>query len=429
MTSRRALSVLWIPIAILLFTAARPGAAGPAAVTVTAARLLDVETGALLASRVVRIENGLVVSVTERRPGEKVDHDLGDATLLPGLADCHVHLVGGEGLTPDQEMKESTARAAIEGVANARKTLEAGFTTARDLGSRDYADVALRDAIAAGRVPGPRLFVATLSLSSTGGHGDRNGLPSDMLVLRASGVADGPTEIRKRVRENVKHGADWIKILVTGGVTSAGTDPRQADYGEEEIRAAVDAARERGRDVAAHAHGTEGIRRALAAGVRSIEHGSLLDDETIAFFKEKGAFLVSNPLSGRYMLERGASGGYQPYQLRKAEEMLKIRMESLRKAIRAGVAVAFGTDAGVQVHGINARQFAIYVEAGMTPLQAIQSATRTAARLLRLESKIGRVAPGAFGDLVAVRGNPLEDVRVLEAPVFVMKDGEVVFRR
>jgi imidazolonepropionase-like amidohydrolase len=241
--------------------------AGAAPLTVAAARLLDVESGKLLDHRVVRIEGGSIVAVDTRKPGEKVDYDLGDVTLLPGLIDAHTHLVGGEEETPYDSLRETTARAAIEGVANARKTLAAGFTTVRDLGSRDFADVALRDAIAAGRVPGPRMLVVVRSLSSTGGHGDRNDLPDDVRVDRYSGIADGPDAIRQKVRENVKHGANWIKILATGGVMSAGTDPRNADYTEEELRAAVEAAREKGRDVAAHAHGTEGIRRAVLACV------------------------------------------------------------------------------------------------------------------------------------------------------------------
>ena len=193
-----------------------------------------------------------------------------------------MHLIGAEEQSPYERLTETAAHAAIEGVVNARKTLDAGFTTVRDLGARDFADVALRDEIAAGRVPGPRMLVATAALSATGGHGDRNDLPEDINVRRYSGIADGPDEIRRKVRENIKFGADWIKLLATGGIGSAKTDPRQADYTEDEIRAAVLAAREKGRDVAVHAHGTLGILRAARAGVRSIEHSSMLDDETIA---------------------------------------------------------------------------------------------------------------------------------------------------
>ena len=416
-----------LPAAGLALAAALSLGAQPApTVTVSARRALDLESGRFVLDPVIRIEDGTITAVDTRRPGETVTHDLGDATLLPGLIDCHTHLVGGEELTPYEDLRETAARAAIEGVRNARVTVEAGFTTVRDLGSRDFADVALRDAIAAGRVVGPRMLVAVKSLSVTGGHGDLNALPSDVRVLRYSAIADGPEEILKKVRENVKYGADWIKLLATGGVMSAGTDPRTADYTEEEIRVAVVAAAARGRDVAVHAHGTEGIKRAARAGVRSIEHSSMLDDEAVALVKEKGVFLVPNPQTNAYMIERGPAGGYQDYQLAKGREVLGFKMESLRKAVKAGLLVAYGTDAGVQPHGLNAGQLGMYVEAGMSPLQALQSATLVAARLLRREDRLGRLARGYVGDVVAVRGNPLEDLRTVESPVFVMKDGRVV---
>jgi imidazolonepropionase-like amidohydrolase len=409
---------------VLLLMAA--SGAHAAVVTVAAARVLEVETGRTLRDQVVRIDDGVIVAVSARAPGEIVTHDLGDVTLLPGLIDAHTHLVGGEELTPFQSLTETGPRAAIEGVANARKTLLAGFTTVRDLGSRDFADVALRDSIATGSVQGPRMLVAVRSLSSTGGHGDFNDLPDDIKVERYSAIADGAEEIRHKVRENVKYGADWIKLLATGGTMSAGTDPTMADYTEEEMRAAVAAARDKKRDVAVHAHGTEGIKRAIRAGVRSIEHASMLDDEAIRLARENGTYLVPNPISNQYMLDRGAAGGYQPYQLEKAERVLAFKMESLRRAIKAGLNIAYGTDSGVQPHGANARQFAIFVDAGMTPIQAVQSATTVNAQLLRMEGRIGTLRSGACADLVAVKGNPLDDVRVLEAPVWVMKGGQVV---
>lgn len=416
--------VLLASLLLPALAASLPARAEP--VTVAARRVLDVASGRLLADHVVRVEGDTIVAVEPRRPGETATHELGDVTLLPGLIDCHTHLVGGEEQTPDEDLRQSAARAAIEGVRNARVTLEAGFTTVRDLGSRDFADVALRDAIAAGKVAGPRLLVAVKSLSSTGGHGDLNGLPFDLFVKRYSAVADGPDEIRKKVRENVKYGADWIKILVTGGVMSAGTDPNMADYTEEEIRAAVEAARAKGRDVAAHAHGTEGILRAARAGVRSIEHSSMLDDDALAAIKQAGAFIVPNPYTNLFMIERGAAGGFMPYQLEKGRRIYTLKMDSLRRALKAGVQVAYGTDAGVQIHGVNGRQLALYVEAGMTPLQALQSATLTAARLLRRETRLGQLAKGFAADVVAVPGDPLQDVRAVERPVFVMKDGRVM---
>lgn len=399
-----------------------------AALTITATRTLDVDSGKILENRVVRIENGKIRAVEARKSGERVDIDLGDATILPGLIDAHVHMVGGEEDSPYDNLRETTARAAIEGVANARKTLLSGFTTVRDLGSRDFADVALRDAIAAGRVPGPRMLVAVKGLSSTGGHGDRNDLPGDVHVDRYGAIADGPDAIRSKVREIVKRGADWIKILATGGVMSAGTDPRSADYTLDELKAAVETAREKGRDVAAHAHGTEGILRATLAGVRSIEHASMLDDRTIAAIKERGTFVVPNPYTNAYMVERGPAGGYQPYQLEKSREILTLKMESLKRAIRAGLNVAFGSDSGVQAHGLAARQFPLFVEAGMTPTQAIQAATVVNARLLRMEGKVGSLAPGAYADVIAVRGDPTKDVGALSEPILVVKDGEVHLR-
>jgi len=407
-----------------LILAAAPSSAET--VTVAAARLLDVEAGRLLADTVVEIDDGVITAVGPGRAGQPVTHDLGDVTLVPGLIDVHVHLIGRIEETPFERLVETTARAAIEGVANAKATIEAGFTTVRDLGARDVADIALRDAIAQGRVLGPRMLVAVKSISSTGGHGDRNDLPDDVEVHRISAIADGPEEVRRRVRENCKRGADWIKVLATGGVMSAGTDPRMADYTEEELRAAVESAAAKGRDVAVHAHGTEGIRRALLAGARSIEHASMLDDATIALAKERGAFVVPNPFTNAWILERGAAGGYQPYQVEKSRQVYTAKLESLRAAVRAGVQVAYGTDSGVQPHGMNGRQLRVFVEAGMTPLDAIRSATLVNARLLRMDGKVGVLRPGAFGDIVAVPGNPLVDVTVVERPAFVMKGGRVI---
>jgi imidazolonepropionase-like amidohydrolase len=270
------------------------------------------------------------------------------------------------------------------------------------------------------------MLVAVKSLSATGGHGDENELPADIHVERYTALADGPEAIRLKVRENVKYGADWIKLLATGGVMSAGTDPTMADYTEEEIRAAVVAAADKRRDVAVHAHGAEGIKRAIRAGVRSIEHSSMLDDEAVKLAREHGVWLVMNPYTNRYMIERDAAGGYEPYQLEKARQVLDLKMESLRKAVAAGLKLAYGTDAGVQAHGLNGRQLAMYVDAGMSPLAAIRSATVVNAELLRMEGRIGTLRPGAWADIIAVRGDPLADVRALETPVWIMKAGEVM---
>jgi imidazolonepropionase-like amidohydrolase len=399
-------------------------------VTVSAAQLLDIDSGQLWAQPVVRIVDGVIADVHARQPGEAVTHDLGSVTLIPGLIDCHTHLIGGEGLSPFGYLTETPVRAAIEGVANAWVTLQAGFTTVRDLGSRDLADVALRDAIAARRIAGPRMFVAVRSLSVTGGHGDWNDLPPDVHVERHTAViADGPEGVQRAVRENMKWGADWIKILVTGGVMSAGTNPLQADYTLPEIQAAVGTARARGIDVAAHAHGEEGILRAARAGARSIEHASFLTDAAIAELRRTGAFIVSNPYTNYYILEKGTAGGFQGYEVEKSRQVYQAKLDSLRRAILAGIPVAYGTDAGVQPHGINGRQLAIYVAAGMTPLQALQSATIVAARLLRREQQLGRIRAGFVGDLVALRENPLNNIRTVESPLHVIKDGVLVWSR
>lgn len=415
-------------------TAAAPAAGGqfaapPATVTIAAARLLDVDNGHFIERPLVRIDSGVITEVRTRLASEPVTFDLGDQTLLPGLIDCHTHLIGGEGQTPYDALRETAARAAIEGVANARATIAAGFTTVRDLGSRDFADVALRDLIAAGRVVGPRMFVAVSSISATGGHGDVNDLPPDVVLHRYRAIADGPEEVQKAVRTNLKLGADWIKIVVTGGVTSPGTDPQQADYGEDEIRAAVQAAASRGKDVAAHAHGAAGIIRAARAGVRSIEHASYLTDEAITEVRRAGAFLVPNPYTNFFILERGRAGGFQDYEIEKSRQVFQRKLDSVRRAVAAGLPVAYGTDSGVQPHGLNGRQLALLVQAGMTPLQALQAATVTAARLLRQERRLGRLRPGYFGDVVAVPGDPLRDLRVMEAPSFVFKEGQLLFAR
>ncbi len=417
-------------LSLHLMTASPPSAYARAqgVVTVAAQQMLDIDSGQIWSQPYLRIVDGVIDEVRARQPGEPVTYDLGPVTLIPGLIDCHTHLVGGAGLGPYGELTQTPARAAIEGVANAWATLQAGFTTVRDLGSRDLADVALRDAIESGRILGPRMLVAVRSLSVTGGHGDWNDLPPDIHVQRESAaIADGAEGVQRAVRQNMKYGADWIKILVTGGVTSAGTNPLQADYTQEEIQAAVTTARARGLDVAAHAHGEEGILRAARAGVRSIEHASFLSDASIAELRRTGAFIVSNPYTNYYILEHGQSAGYQPYEIEKSRQVYQSKLASLRRAIRAGIPVAYGTDSGVQPHGTNARQLAIYVEAGMTPLGALQSATLVAARLLRREATLGRLRRGYVGDLVAVHENPLSNIRTLEAPAHVMKGGLLVW--
>jgi imidazolonepropionase-like amidohydrolase len=290
----------------------------------------------------------------------------------------------------------------------------------RDLGSRGFADVAVRDAIAAGHIAGPRMLVAVRSLSATGGHGDKNELPFDIKVDRYSGIADGPDEIRRKVRENIKYGADWIKLLATGGVMSANTDPTMADYTEDEIRAAVDVAREKRRDVAVHAHGAEGIKRATRAGVRSIEHCSMLDDEAIRLIKEHGTFVVPNPYTNQYILERGAAAATS-----------RARSRGITAGIRPQ---ARGGDQGRAQGRLWHRQRRCnrtgsmrrlrFVDSGMTPLRR-SARPRWKRRLLRMTGQIGTLKPGAYADIIAVQGDPLADVRTLEHPVWVMKGGSI----
>ena len=307
--------------------------------------------------------------------------------------------------------------------------LRAGFTTVRDVGVyRGFADVALRDAINAGYVPGPRMFVAGAYITVTGGGGEITGLPKGTVVPDEfrRGVADSEAEVRKKVNAVLDGGADFIKILATGAVLTAGTEPGESEYSEAEIRAAVEEAARRGKFVTAHAHGAEGIKRAVRAGVRSIEHGSLIDDEAIALMKEHGTWLVADIYNGDYIDTVGRQQGWSEEILRKNLETTDRQREGFRKAVKAGVNIAYGTDSGVYPHGDNARQFAYMVRYGLTPMQAIQSATIGSARLLGREKELGSIAPGKAADLIAVAGDPLADIELLRRVEAVVKNGALV---
>ena len=323
-----------------------------------------------------------------------------------------------------QSLAVSETDEAIRGVANARKTLLAGFTAARNLGASGYSDVSLRNAINDGRVPGPRLQVSGPSLSATGGHCDDNLLP-DEYDHRAGGVADGPWAARAKVREIRKYGADVIKICATGGVFSKGTDPGARQYTMEELVAIIDEAHMLGMQVAAHAHGTEGILFVIKAGIDSVEHSSLMDAEGVKLAKLNGTFLSINAYTPRYMLAMGLENGILPESLEKARKLAVNRFDTYRMLIREDARVVFGSDSATIPHGDNAKQFAVYVELGMTPMRAIQSATTIAAESLGWVGDTGAVAPGYFADIIAVDGNPLDDVSVLENVTFVMKGGEI----
>jgi imidazolonepropionase-like amidohydrolase len=318
----------------------------------------------------------------------------------------------------------SDPRSAVLGVRNARVTLEAGFTTIRNVGASGYSDFAVRDGIKAGEIPGPRILASGPALSITGGHGDENFLAPEFHAT-GDGVADGVDEVTRKVRLNIKYGADVIKFLATGGVLSEGDDPALEQYSPEEMKAIVDTAHSLGRKVAAHAHGALGIKNAVLAGVDSIEHGSYINDEDIQLMKEHGTYLVPTLYLQDWFMEHYAELGLTENVMGKAKVVMPIARKNVEHAFRSGVKVAFGTDAAVYPHGLNAHEFAVMVKLGLTPLQAIQTSTINAADLIGWSDRVGTLDPGKFADLIAVSGDPIADVTVLENVKFVMKGGEV----
>lgn len=359
--------------------------------------------------------------------------DLSGSTVLPGLMDMHSHLVGeidtGQGYAG--LVMRSAAQEALAGIPNARDTLLAGFTTVRDIGTfRAFADVALRDAIEAGWLIGPRMMCAGAYVTCPGGGGDLTGLAPDVdaAVPRdlRFGVTSGVDQMRANVRQILRYGADFIKVIATGAVLTSGTNPGLPEFTEEELRAAVEEAELAGTFVAAHAHGAEGIKRAVRAGVRSIEHGSLMDDEAIDLMAEHGTYLVADMYDGDYILEEGPALGFTDEVLRKTILTNDAQREGFAKAVKTGVRIAHGTDSGVYPHGRNAKNLAYYVRCGLTPAQTIQSATRWASELMGWEDRVGTIAPGRLADLIAVPGDPTDDVALLEDVAFVMKGGEIV---
>ena len=391
---------------------------------VHAARLLDVAAGRLLTDATVLIEGERLVAVNPASlPADAEVLELGDRTLLPGLIDCHTHLTFAlEGDWMHVEATETAADAALRGAANARTTLLAGFTTVRDVGSVGFADIALMRAIEAGRVPGPRMFPAGHAIGITGGHADSTGFAPGLLERGPEGgIADGVDEVVKAVRYQIKHGAKVIKTCATAGVLSFEGPVGAQQYSLEELSALVTEAHRHGLKVAAHAHGRSGIQDAVRAGVDSIEHGSEIDDVAIALMKERGTFLVPTT----YLADAIDLSRLPPPIRAKAEAILPAAKENLRRAIAAGVKIAFGTDAAVYPHGLNAREFATLVERGMSPLEAIRSGTVNACELLGVDDR-GVLAPGKLADLVAVPGDPLADITALQHVDFVMKGGAVV---
>ncbi|MGO9086959.1 MAG: amidohydrolase family protein [Candidatus Sulfotelmatobacter sp.] len=397
-------------------------------VVVHAGHLLDVKSGKVLADQMLVIEDGKIVSTgaagETKVPADAVRIELPNATVLPGLIDAHTHLTMDPKFGYDR-LAISVPREALIGAKNARVTLLAGFTTVRNVHADGYSDVALRDAINAGDVPGPRMLVSGPALGITGGHCDNNMLPFEYHAV-GDGVADGIAEVQHKVRQNIKYGADLIKICATGGVLSLGDNPQASQFTLEEMKAIVADAHRLGRKVAAHAHGAEGIRWAAEAGVDSIEHGSYIDDAAIAVMKEKGTYLVPTLYLGDWMIDNAGLTHLPPPLLAKAQQVIPAARKNVAHAFASGVKVAFGTDAAVYPHGMNAHEFAVMVKLGLTPLQAIQAATINAADLLGWSGKVGTLDPGAWADMVAVDGDPLKDVTTLERVKFVMKGGEVV---
>jgi len=397
-------------------------------VVVHAGKLVDVKTGKLLSDQVVVIQGDKIASVgpaSEVTPSssDKII-DLPHATVLPGLIDVHTHLTGDPSFGYES-LAISIPREALTGAKNARITLNAGFTTVRNVGASGYTDVALRDAVNAGDVPGPRMLVSGPALGITGGHCDNNLLPFEYHVTD-DGVADGVPGVQHKVREVIKYGADLIKICATGGVLSKGDDPRASQYTLEEMKAIVADAHRLGRKVAAHAHGAQGILWASEAGVDSVEHCSYINDEAIAALKKNGTYLVPTLYLSDWLTENMQKVGMPEMYAKKMRDIIPVVRQNVGHAFANGVKVAFGTDAAVYPHGLNAHEFAVYVKLGMTPAQAIQTATVNAADLLGWSDKVGSLEAGKWADLIAVDGDPLQDVTRLQQVRFVMKGGAVV---
>ena len=401
----------------------------PKTIAVKAAHLIDAKAGRVLEQQVVLIVGERIEKVGSAKeiqvPAGATVIDLGSATLLPGLIDSHVHLTFDPQHSGYKSLGISVPRQTLTGAKNARLTLEVGFTTVRNVGAAGYSDVALRDAINAGEIPGPRMIVSGPALGSTGGHCDENLLAPEF-AHHDEGVADGVAAITAKTREVIKYGADVIKFCASGGVFSKGDLPGTEQYSPAEMTALVEEAHRQGRKVAAHAHGAQALIDAAKAGVDSIEHGSLIDEEGIRTMKQHGTYLVADIYNDDFILGLGKQYGFTDEMLEKERMVGQQQREGFRKAAQAGVKIAFGTDAGVYPHGGNAKQFAYMVKYGLTPMQAIQSATVNAADLLGWSNQVGSLEPGRFADLIAVEGDPLKDVTTLEHVKFVMKGGEVI---
>ena len=415
---------------------ANPSTEAPGKTTyILAGRLFDATSERIRENAVITIEGARITAVsdgsTAKTPQGPNVIDLSQYTVLPGLIDCHTHLGSrADRYNEIYKFKDTPFDHAFYAVVNARKTLEAGFTTVRDVGSQPFLAVDLRNTINEGFIPGPRIVASGPGISITGGHGDLNNFSPQTRVSmfpdeRNFQIADDPSQVRHVVRAQVKYGVDVIKILATGGVLSKGDSPGAPQFTLEELKAAADTAHMAGRKIAAHAHGTEGIKNAILAGIDSIEHASLIDDEGIRLAKERGTYLVMDIYNDDYILNEAPKVGLPQENIDKEKMVGRLQRENFEKAVKAGVKMAFGTDAGVYPHGDNAKQFYYMVKFGMTPAQAIRAATFNAADLIGRSHDVGTIEPGKYADIIAVQSDPLADVRALEHVDFVMKGGIV----